>query len=413
MEKLHDISKKPGITLKRIESEPWKLPPLSCEHNKAMVRTRQQQKLLFENERICKRLLSIQTTFNRAKDEKEYKRHREAVQDMSKVPPPGGAPPKPQRPKKRGMKLPPLTDIDEQSCTFIPVGSIANEASGRLIASKSAPCLTESRQKRGHRAKLAEGFEPIADGTISPTWSPLAPVHENDAATTTADVEDPGPLWRSWMKDHPDAKASQSGDLNAQRSMPVDMLVLSPLSGIAEDTSDSPAPLEAEASSACALDYSQVIAASPERSPPLVDTATALDCTGAITPMSPSVRLCSAPVAGIDGEDFAQCSRSSWRSWDGGMRVHSPEHMQSVGSEVGDELVGDLAKRIADFQITMSEFMSSSTSLPSMPAERSLSNTLHTCASAYTVCDGDDDLSGEIGLDLAISYSGTVGLNAN
>merc|ERR1719424_111169 len=112
MEKLHDISKKPGIALKRIESEPWKLPPLSCEHNKAMVRTRQQQKLLFENERICKRLLSIQTTFNRAKDEKEYKRHREAVHDMSKVPPPGGAPPKPQRQKKRGMKLPPLTDID-------------------------------------------------------------------------------------------------------------------------------------------------------------------------------------------------------------------------------------------------------------------------------------------------------------
>merc|ERR1740117_2537160 len=115
------------------------------------------------------------------------------------------------------MKLPPLTDIDDESCTFIPVGSISNEASGRLFASKSAPSLTEPRQsqRRGHGARRGEGFEPIADGTISPTWSPLAPVHENDAASATADLEDPGPLWRSWMKDHPDAKASQSGDLNA------------------------------------------------------------------------------------------------------------------------------------------------------------------------------------------------------
>jgi len=103
---LHEIAAKPSISMKRIKSEPWVLPPLTMEHNKARVRSRQQQAIAAENDRLLKRLKSVGTTFNRKRDESEYVRHSRAVLDMAKVPPPGGRP----RARRQVVQLPPLPE---------------------------------------------------------------------------------------------------------------------------------------------------------------------------------------------------------------------------------------------------------------------------------------------------------------
>jgi hypothetical protein len=143
---LGDISKKQSIVLKRVETEPWVLPPLTCTSSKAADRRRKQKALAMENEQLVKRLLAIRTTFDRKTEEKQFLRHKKAVEDMRKVPPPQAVA---HREKKRTVRLPKLTgaEVGELSDTSgTEADSPQREA---LVHSRSMPALPS----QGHRKK--------------------------------------------------------------------------------------------------------------------------------------------------------------------------------------------------------------------------------------------------------------------
>lgn len=144
---LKDIAQKPCVTLRRVETDPW-LPRIPVASNKEFYRKKRQQALDAENEAIVKRLLKIQTTFDRKADEREYKRHKQAVRDMKKVPPP---PPAQQR-ERKPWQLPQLQDIPRDA-TFDTLFSAppaeptsTSDPSMRSAAARSMPSLPTKHQ---------------------------------------------------------------------------------------------------------------------------------------------------------------------------------------------------------------------------------------------------------------------------
>jgi len=191
---LHEIAATQCTTLKRIRSEPGILPPLSVGNNMIMDRRRKQTAIEVENERIVKRLLSIKTTFNRKKEQKEYNRHQIAVQDMAKVQPPSGPPPRikligrPRPPaidhRKKLGQLPPLeegSEPEDESGTFIPAASrsqpnassplvrASSDSNRPLSHSRSVPSLIgASNRSPQKRAISAEAHEATASRSSPP-----------------------------------------------------------------------------------------------------------------------------------------------------------------------------------------------------------------------------------------------------
>lgn len=153
---LHEIAAKPSISMKRIKSEPWVLPPLTMEHNKARVRSRQQQAIAAENDRLLKRLKSVGTTFNRKRDESEYVRHSRAVLDMAKVPPPGGRP----RARRQVVQLPPLPET----------------ATGRSMPSSFA--RRQPPKIGSPKLEIADTAYDVEEGDFVPAAELLSPTEE-------------------------------------------------------------------------------------------------------------------------------------------------------------------------------------------------------------------------------------------
>mmetsp|Transcript_42954 Transcript_42954/g.79844 ORF Transcript_42954/g.79844 Transcript_42954/m.79844 type:complete len:499 (-) Transcript_42954:110-1606(-) len=121
---LRNIAQKQCMTLKRVETDPW-LPRVPVSSNKDFYRKLKQKALDAENEAMAKRLLKVKTTFDRKGDERQFQRHKRAVWDMKKVPPP---PHVAKRERKR-FHLPQLQDVSRDKTSGTLSSASPTEAS--------------------------------------------------------------------------------------------------------------------------------------------------------------------------------------------------------------------------------------------------------------------------------------------
>jgi len=198
---LHEIAQNKCTTLKNIESEPW-LPKIKnkvADNNKAADRRRKQQNLQKENEAFMKRLLSIQSSFDRRGEERDFQRHKKAVQNCRKVPPPACA----REPQKKPFHLPQLQDVagGYVAGDGSRLNTLADSQPIRPLAdrTRSMPSLlghasdvhqqqaaSSSPPRKGHR-RLPPSSSPgaSAEGKISPSNGSTAP------APASGDVGEP------------------------------------------------------------------------------------------------------------------------------------------------------------------------------------------------------------------------------
>jgi hypothetical protein len=414
---LHEIAKTPCMTLQSIKSEPGILPPLQgMDHNKAAARQRRQQGIEKENERIAKRLMKIQTTFNRRKDEREYTRHRRAVETMARVVPPGGE----LLRRRKVVKLPPLAAAaSDESGTFIPAESSKAARHRPLLHSQSSPCLP-AREKpwspplpaKRRSAQLQDKTSPGTEDNAKQSSGAKGVVAASkgagpavEAVEKTGDATSGDNAWRELIET---TLQGQGASDSTKCSTPMHGATAEVADKAVEDGKDSRNAAAARLGQAIASSeidelrlavgqarevhvQEELIEAGEVRLVQLLAEAARHEVDGfarAATTDTPAVLPQGAAIMLDDGSavpaeraiskmsvDF-HCSTSSWLS---APRVHSPEarisHLCQTFSGVSDEVAHELVQAIAEFQKPQVE----------IDAPAIASSTLHTNFSVHTL----------------------------
>jgi hypothetical protein len=375
---LHEIAKKPCVTLRRIESEPGILPPITTGPNMDAVRRRKQQAIALENEKIVKRLLNIKTTFDRKKDEKQYTRHKRAVQDMAKVPPPGGF-------KRKGVVLPPirpqaLPSVDEESGIFVPLASLNKQSSNKPLARcRSEPVVVANRQ---------------------PLKKALAPPIEKLASQECSEdvTGDENPLQRQSL-----AEALEASSADATVDLPEALQASSPeggMDGVPNLQQADEAPAMSSPSNVISM---AAVPSGPEEGAELAE------CTdlGA----DKEQEEVAAPVEDDRDNDeswsraalaspLPELFRTTTSFWSFG-KVHSV-HSPGAGSDLTGDICDEVASNVVQALAALKDVPDP---IPSPPA---FSNTLQTEKSLWTVCSAGDLAAGYSSFNLTAFADGFI-----